>query len=132
MHEIHLKRVYEAAEPGDGVRVLVDRLWPRGIRKADLPYDVWAKEVTPSSELRTLYHRGEMPFAGFREGYAEELEASEGAAAFAERCREWLKTQNVTALCREEPAGEPRTRPRRLAAPEDRLNKTEKLSIEVR
>ena len=50
MHEIHLKRVYEAAEPGDGVRVLVDRLWPRGIRKADLPYDVWAKEVTPSSE----------------------------------------------------------------------------------
>lgn len=68
MHEIHLKRVYEAAEPSDGVRVLVDRLWPRGIRKADLPYDVWAKEVTPSSELRTLYHRGEMPFAGFREG----------------------------------------------------------------
>ena len=61
MHEIHLKRVYEAAEPSDGVRVLVDRLWPRGIRKADLPYDVWAKEVTPSSELRTLYHRGEMP-----------------------------------------------------------------------
>ena len=98
MHEIHLKRVYEAAEPSDGVRVLVDRLWPRGIRKADLPYDVWAKEVTPSSELRTLYHRGEMPFAGFREGYAEELEASEGAAAFAERCREWLKTQNVTLL----------------------------------
>lgn len=98
MHEIHLKRVYEAAEPGDGVRVLVDRLWPRGIRKENLPYDVWAKEVTPSSELRTLYHRGEMPFAGFREGYAEELEASEGAAAFAERCREWLKTQNVTLL----------------------------------
>ena len=98
MHEIHLKRVYEAAEPSDGVRVLVDRLWPRGIRKADLPYDVWAKEVTPSSELRTLYHRGEMPFAGFREGYAEELEASEGAAAFTERCREWLKTQNVTLL----------------------------------
>ena len=83
MHEIHLKRVYEAAEPSDGVRVLVDRLWPRGIRKADLPYDAWPKEITPSPELRKLYHRGEMPFAGFREGYAEELEASEGAAAFA-------------------------------------------------
>ena len=51
-----------------------------------------------ASELRMLYHRGEMPFAGFREGYAEELEASEGAAAFAERCRGWLKTQNVTLL----------------------------------
>ena len=80
MHEIRLKRVYEVPSPDDGVRVLVDRLWPRGIRKADLPYDAWPKEITPSPELRKLYHRGEMPFAGFREGYAEELEASEGAA----------------------------------------------------
>lgn len=98
MHEIRLKRVYEAPSPDDGVRVLVDRLWPRGIRKADLPYDAWPKEITPSPELRKLYHRGEMPFAGFREGYAEELEASEGAAAFAERCRKWLETQDVTLL----------------------------------
>ena len=98
MHEIRLKRVYEVPSPDDGVRVLVDRLWPRGIRKADLPYDAWPKEITPSPELRKLYHRGEMPFAGFREGYAEELEASEGAAAFAERCRKWLETQDVTLL----------------------------------
>ena len=98
MHEIRLKRVYEVPSPDDGVRVLVDRLWPRGIRKADLPYDAWPKEITPSPELRKLYHRGEMPFAGFREGYAEELEASEGAAAFAERSRKWLETQDVTLL----------------------------------
>ena len=98
MHEIRLKRVYEVPSPDDGVRVLVDRLWPRGIRKADLPYDAWPKEITPSPELRKLYHRGEMPFAGFREGYAEELEASEGAAACAERCRKWLETQDVTLL----------------------------------
>ena len=98
MHEIRLKRVYEVPSPDDGVRVLVDRLWPRGIRKADLPYDTWPKEITPSPELRKLYHRGEMPFAGFREGYAEELEASEGAAAFAELCRKWLETQDVTLL----------------------------------
>ena len=98
MHEIRLKRVYEVPSPDDGVRVLVDRLWPRGIRKADLPYDAWPKEITPSPELRKLYHRGEMPFAGFREGYAEELEASEGAAAFAELCRKWLETQDVTLL----------------------------------
>ena len=98
MHEIRLKRVYEVPSPDDGVRVLVDRLWPRGIRKADLPYDAWPKEITPSPELRKLYHRGEMPFAGFREGYAEELEASEGAAAFAERCRKWRETQDVTLL----------------------------------
>lgn len=74
MHEIRLKRVYESPSPDDGVRVLVDRLWPRGVRKADLPHDAWAKEITPSAELRTLYHRGEMPFAGFREGYVEELQ----------------------------------------------------------
>ena len=98
MHEIRLKRVYEVPSPDDGVRVLVDRLWPRGIREADLRYDAWPKEITPSPELRKLYHRGEMPFAGFREGYAEELEASEGAAAFAERCRKWLETQDVTLL----------------------------------
>ena len=98
MHEIRLKRVYEVPSPDDGVRVLVDRLWPRGIRKADLPYDTWPKEITPSPELRKLYHRGEMPFAGFREGYAEELEASEGAAAVAELCRKWLETQDVTLL----------------------------------
>ena len=98
MHEIRLKRVYEVPSPADGVRVLVDLLWTRGIRKSDLPYDAWPKEITPSPELRKLYHRGEMPFAGFREGYAEELEASEGAAAFAERCRKWLETQDVTLL----------------------------------
>ena len=85
MHEIRLKRVYEAPSPDDGVRVLVDRLWPRGIRKADLPYDAWPKEITPSPELRTLYHRGEMPFAGFREGYAEELEASAAASGSRRR-----------------------------------------------
>lgn len=98
MHEIRLKRVYESPSPDDGVRVLVDRLWPRGVRKADLPHDVWAKEITPSAELRTLYHRGEMPFAGFREGYVEELQGSEGAAAFAAKCKEWLQTENVTLL----------------------------------
>ena len=85
MHEIRLKRVYEAPSPDDGVRVLVDRLWPRGIRKADLPYDAWPKEITPSPELRKLYHRGEMPFAGFREGYAEELEASAAASGSRRR-----------------------------------------------
>ncbi len=93
MHEIRrLRRVCKAAAPDDGVRVLVDRLWPRGIRKESLPYDVWTKEITPSSELRTLYYRGEMPFAGFREGYVEELEKSERAAAFAAKCKEWLRT----------------------------------------
>lgn len=98
MHAIQLKRVYEAASPDDGVRVLVDRLWPRGVKKTALPYDYWAKEITPSSELRTLYHHGEMPFAGFAEGYEEELSASQEAADFVRQCRTWLETSNVTLL----------------------------------
>ena len=98
MHTIKVKRVYEKPEAEDGVRVLVDRLWPRGLKKEALPHDYWAKEVTPSPELRTLYHRCEMPFAGFAEGYEEELNGSSGAAAFAEKCRGWLQQGDVTLL----------------------------------
>ena len=56
MTRIRIKRVYEAPAPDDGCRVLVDKLWPRGVRKDALHYDMWAKEITPSSELRAWYH----------------------------------------------------------------------------
>lgn len=56
MIQIKIKRVYDDPEPGDGYRVLVDRLWPRGIKKACLSYDEWAKEITPSPGLRTWFH----------------------------------------------------------------------------
>lgn len=79
MHEIRLKRVYEVPSPDDGVRVLVDRLWPRGIRKADLPYDAWPKEITPSPELRT-----EQPaYAGVEIEIIDENEQPELAKAYA-------------------------------------------------
>ena len=51
MIQIKIKRVYDDPEPGDGYRVLVDRLWPRGIKKACLSYDEWAKEITPSPDI---------------------------------------------------------------------------------
>ncbi len=53
---IKLKRVYEPAEADDGLRILVDRVWPRGIKKSDLRFDIWAKDVTPSSEARQFFH----------------------------------------------------------------------------
>ena len=56
MTRIRIKRVYEPESPDDGYRVLVDRLWPRGIRKDALHYDSWEKEVAPSAALRTWYH----------------------------------------------------------------------------
>ena len=54
MIQIKIKRVYDDPEPGDGYRVLVDRLWPRGIKKACLSYDEWAKEITPLSRFKNL------------------------------------------------------------------------------
>ena len=53
---IQIKRVYEAADPADGYRILVDRLWPRGVRKDALPYDLWPKDLTPSPALRRWFH----------------------------------------------------------------------------
>ena len=56
MTQIRIKRVYEEPNATDGYRVLVDRLWPRGIKKEHLKYDVWEKDITPSPELRKWFH----------------------------------------------------------------------------
>ena len=98
MHELLLKRVYEPYEPKDGYRILVDRLWPRGIKKEAAQLDEWAKEINPSTEIRRLYHQGEMPFEGFFQAYLEELEANEAAETFVSNCSEQLKSQNVTLV----------------------------------
>ena len=54
--EFALKRIYDPASPEDGYRVLVDRLWPRGVKKADADISCWAKEITPSPDLRKWFH----------------------------------------------------------------------------
>ncbi|POT57655.1 DUF488 domain-containing protein [Citrobacter amalonaticus] len=71
---IQCKRVYDPAEKSDGYRVLVDRLWPRGIKKTDLAFDEWDKAITPSAELRKAFHAEAMDFAHFTEQYRAELE----------------------------------------------------------
>ncbi len=71
---IRCKRVYQAAELSDGQRVLVDRLWPRNLRKEAL-HGEWLREVAPSSELRKAFHHGEVDFAGFTQRYHTELAA---------------------------------------------------------
>ncbi|MCU7335225.1 DUF488 domain-containing protein [Escherichia albertii] len=70
---IQCKRVYDPAEPSDGYRVLVDRLWPRGIKKTDLALDEWNKTITPSTELRKAFHGEVIDFNAFREQYIAEL-----------------------------------------------------------
>ena len=70
---IQCKRVYDDASKNDGYRILVDRLWPRGVRKADLAFDEWCKILTPSSELRKAFHGETIDFASFSEAYRQEL-----------------------------------------------------------
>ena len=72
---IQCKRVYELAEPADGYRVLVDRLWPRGRRKADLALDAWLREVAPSAALRKAFGHHSAGFETFRQRYRAELAA---------------------------------------------------------
>lgn len=72
---IRAKRVYDAAEPEDGYRVLIDHIWPRGISKERAALDEWAKELAPSAELRRWFNHIPQRFPEFRERYRAELQA---------------------------------------------------------
>jgi uncharacterized protein YeaO (DUF488 family) len=92
---IAIKRVYEKAAPGDGLRILVDRLWPRGLSKASLKYDDWPRDLAPSNALRKWYGHDPKRFAEFRRRYRAEL-ALHRAALSALRQR--LKGHTATLL----------------------------------
>jgi uncharacterized protein YeaO (DUF488 family) len=72
---IAIKRVYEPPEASDGVRILIDRLWPRGLSKAALKLDAWPKELSPSNELRKWYGHDPKLYAEFGRRYRKELSA---------------------------------------------------------
>jgi uncharacterized protein YeaO (DUF488 family) len=74
MRVIRLKRVYEEAASGDGKRFLVERLWPRGLRKADLTMEAWLKEAGPTTELRKWFDHDAEKWEEFRRKYASELD----------------------------------------------------------
>jgi uncharacterized protein YeaO (DUF488 family) len=78
---ICLKGVYVEPEPGDGLRILVDRLWPRGVSRERLQLDAWLKELAPSHELRRWFGHDPDKWAEFRHRYFEELADCEGAVA---------------------------------------------------
>ncbi|MFE2266222.1 DUF488 domain-containing protein [Streptomyces griseosporeus] len=94
---VRVRRVYEPPEPDDGLRVLVDRLWPRGLAKDAARVDEWPKGLTPSTELRRWYHAGEGSFEEFRERYEAEL-AGEEAAGLLDGLRGSARTGPVTLL----------------------------------
>ena len=72
---IATKRAYEPADPSDGYRVLIDRLWPRGISKSRADLDAWAKEIAPSAELRQWYRHDPSKWKEFKTRYLRELRA---------------------------------------------------------
>ena len=76
-----VKRVYENASPSDGVRVLVDRLWPRGLKKEDAALKFWLRELAPSDELRQWFHANPEGWRMFRKRYLKELVSAESSAA---------------------------------------------------
>ncbi len=82
MSSIRIKRVYERPAPEDGVRILVDRLWPRGLSKEAAALDHWFKDIAPSPELRTWFDHREDRFDEFKQRYRLELKANPALAEF--------------------------------------------------
>ena len=80
---VQVRRIYDAPMPDDGARVLVDRLWPRGVSKERAQLDEWCKQIAPSTELRTWYHHAPELFDEFTRRYTAELDDPEPAAALA-------------------------------------------------
>jgi len=94
---IRVRRVYEQPSAADGARVLVDRLWPRGLRKDAARLDDWAKDVAPSAELRTWYQHDPAKFGEFRRRYMAELD-SPGPREALNRIRALAANGPVTLL----------------------------------
>ena len=88
MVEIRMKRVYDAISPSDGFRILVDKLWPRGIKKENAHFDLWEKDLAPSTELREWFHEApEHRWGEFVERYMNELSNSEAFSDFVDKIK---------------------------------------------
>ncbi len=87
--ETHLKRSYDPPSPQDGYRVLIDRLWPRGIKKEEAHIDSWMKELAPSHELRKWFAHDPAKWQQFKEKYFQELQnQSEKLEQLKQKCKE--------------------------------------------
>jgi uncharacterized protein YeaO (DUF488 family) len=93
--DIRLKRAYQPPSPEDGVRVLVDRLWPRGVRKSDAGIDRWAKDIAPSTELRRWFGHDPARWDEFQRRYRAELR---GEANLLNELRDIAKKRALTLV----------------------------------
>jgi len=92
---IKIKRIYDPASPNDGKRILVDRLWPRGIRKDEARIDEWLKDIAPSNDLRKWFSHDPSKWQKFKKRYEKELK---NKSVILETIREEAKTNMVTLL----------------------------------
>jgi uncharacterized protein YeaO (DUF488 family) len=90
---IKIKRVYDSHSKEDGKRILVDRLWPRGIRRDKALIDEWLKDIAPSNELRKWFSHDPSKWNEFKKRYGKELE---NKSSLLEQIKEKVKTENVT------------------------------------
>jgi uncharacterized protein YeaO (DUF488 family) len=95
--KVQVRRVYETPKRSDGVRVLVDRIWPRGLAKAKADLDEWCKQVAPSTELRKWYSHDPARFEEFARRYHVELDQAERSDALS-HLRELSKRRTLTLL----------------------------------
>jgi uncharacterized protein YeaO (DUF488 family) len=91
---IKVKRIYESPEPDDGLRILVERLWPRGVRKDKASIDLWMKEIAPSHELRRWFSHDPAKWKEFKRRYWEEIKYKKEFEELVKLARE----RNITLL----------------------------------
>ncbi len=94
-HDIRLKRAYAPASDDDGIRLLVDRMWPRGVSKQKIKTEAWLKDIAPNTELRQWFGHVPERWEEFRKRYAHELDANPDAVT---ELRQWLKHGRVTLI----------------------------------
>jgi uncharacterized protein YeaO (DUF488 family) len=95
---VALKRAYQPASAHDGVRVLVDRIWPRGLTKSEVAVDVWLRDLAPSNELRRWHHAHTGSWASFRKKYLKELSEPEAEVALHKLYALSRKRKRVTLI----------------------------------
>ena len=100
--QIRTKRIYEDAKPSDGVRILIDRVWPRGISKERAALDYWARDLSPSTELRRWYAHDHSKWKRFRERYFAELDDNPKALADLRAELSTVKPNTIVFASREE------------------------------
>ena len=97
-HSLNLRRIYDDPATSDGARVLVDGIWPRGVKKDDAHLDLWLKSLAPSKELRQWFNHDPEKWKEFRSRYFRELDKDTDAAEALETLREQLARKDVTLL----------------------------------